>query len=270
MKILLSYPRSGNHLVRFIIEILTDNPTIGCLNNLKDDKPIYTNYTNYKDVNNNLIFNMLNEYQITTNNTYYNALNKILQNKNNYFIKFHMINNLKNYENSITNENSIANDKINTNTLIIIIRNPREVLLRQNNFKPNISNTFACYNSYFDIIDYYLNFKGNKVIFYFEDIISKKTEFIQELYKFLNINNIDKLNYLLNNIDEYYNISSNNTSKGFGGMNTNISNNDDKNINTYYYDKCPDNIKPIINNYLKKKSKNENYKFIFDKYNLQF
>ena len=42
MKVLLSYPRSGNHLVRFLIEILTEKPTLGCIENIYD-KPIFEN-----------------------------------------------------------------------------------------------------------------------------------------------------------------------------------------------------------------------------------
>ena len=40
--ILLSYPRSGNHLVRFFIELLSEIPTYGCKGN-KLDIEIYKN-----------------------------------------------------------------------------------------------------------------------------------------------------------------------------------------------------------------------------------
>lgn len=40
--ILLSFPRSGNHLVRFFIELITELPTYGCIGN-KEDKEIYKN-----------------------------------------------------------------------------------------------------------------------------------------------------------------------------------------------------------------------------------
>jgi hypothetical protein len=42
MKILLSYPRSGNHLMRFCIEILTEMPTLGVIGN-NSDIPIFMN-----------------------------------------------------------------------------------------------------------------------------------------------------------------------------------------------------------------------------------
>ena len=40
--VLLSYPRSGNHLVRFFIELLSEKPTFGCGDNPKDIE-IYKN-----------------------------------------------------------------------------------------------------------------------------------------------------------------------------------------------------------------------------------
>lgn len=43
MIILLSFPRSGNHLIRFFIEYLTGMPTLGCVDNLKDH-PIFSDY----------------------------------------------------------------------------------------------------------------------------------------------------------------------------------------------------------------------------------
>ena len=42
VNILLSYPRSGNHLVRFFIELLSEIPTFGCKGTKKDIE-IYKN-----------------------------------------------------------------------------------------------------------------------------------------------------------------------------------------------------------------------------------
>jgi len=38
--VIASYPRSGNHLVRYLVEYLTGRPTLGCRDN-PDDIPIY-------------------------------------------------------------------------------------------------------------------------------------------------------------------------------------------------------------------------------------
>ena len=43
--ILLSFPRSGNHMMRFFIELLSELPTFGCKYN-KNDKEIYKNIFN--------------------------------------------------------------------------------------------------------------------------------------------------------------------------------------------------------------------------------
>lgn len=52
MNYLLSYPRSGNHWVRFIIEFLTGRPSLGCKTSEDKDKPIYqTNFNGgYKPI----------------------------------------------------------------------------------------------------------------------------------------------------------------------------------------------------------------------------
>jgi hypothetical protein len=42
MFLIASYPRSGNHLLRFFIEYLTERPTLGCRGNVKDT-PIHLN-----------------------------------------------------------------------------------------------------------------------------------------------------------------------------------------------------------------------------------
>jgi len=37
---ILSYPRSGNHLVRYLVEVMTKRSTLGCIDNERDDTPI--------------------------------------------------------------------------------------------------------------------------------------------------------------------------------------------------------------------------------------
>ena len=79
--------------------------------------------------------------------------------------------------------------------MIFIIRNPREVLLRHNDYKINERS----FNTYFDCIDFYLNFKGRKVMFFYEDIVTNRVEFINQLYDFLDIkitNVVESKNYV--------------------------------------------------------------------------
>ena len=221
---LLSYPRSGNHLTRFMIELLTETPTYGCQTNALDI-PIYQNHFKCE-----IPFNITNTNTSTKTNT---------NTKNNYY-KYH----------------GPIDDKISN--LIFIIRNPREVLLRHNDYKINERS----FNTYFDCIDFYLNFKGRKVMFFYEDIVTNRVEFINQLYDFLDIKITNKLEYVLNNIDFLYEQSKSGEKRKWGGVNSNS-------VNFYYNNPqmTPEN-KEIFDNYLKIKMKNSNYKFLIEKYNL--
>ena len=57
--------------------------------------------------------------------------------------------------------------------MILIVRNPKEVLLRHNHF----SLKFTTFQWYFDNIKYFNNFKGNKMLLYYEDIFQKGSEY---------------------------------------------------------------------------------------------
>jgi hypothetical protein len=218
MKILLSYPRSGNHLMRFFIEILTENPTLGCIdNNL--DKPIFMN-----------IFPKEVKFNISSLDNY---------NELDLYIKYHYppINNIDN--------------------LIFIVRNPKEVLLRHSDYKYDINN----YNSYFDLIDYYNKYDGNKNIFFYEDMCSHKNNFIKELYEFLDNKNEKKLEYVLENIDELFELSKEGKNRNWGGVNSNS-------IDNYYYSKISGIDKENFDNYIKSKIETNKYNIIKEKYNL--
>ena len=111
--ILLSYPRSGNHLVRFFIELLSETPTFGCESNKRDLK-IYKN--NFPE---KIPFNISNF------------------DKEDCFFKFHHI---------LPSAKFAALDK-----LILIVKNPREVFLRHSNFNLSFTNYnkyFDCIDFY--------------------------------------------------------------------------------------------------------------------------
>jgi len=167
--VLLSYPRSGNHLCRFFIELLSEFPTYGCKGS-KQDVEIYKNV-----FDESIPFNILNNFD--TRDCYF---------------KYH----------------TIPSNGINAKNLILIIRNPREVLLRQCGQKLNINNDCYSYENYFKNIDFYNNHKGKKLLLYYEDILTNKKEFINKLYDFLSINNLEKKEYALSNIDNLFMLSS--------------------------------------------------------------
>ena len=217
--ILLSYPRSGNHLVRFFIELLSEIPTYGCEGYQEDDKEIYKNVFPEK-----VPFN-ISDF-----------------NKNDCYNKCH----------------APPSQNFHSNKLILIMRNPKEVLLRHNNYKLNIKGNWDSYETYYRNIDYYNNHKGKKLFLYYEDITVNKENFINVLYDFLELNNIEKKNYVISNIDKLYDLSSKGKNRSWGGINSNS--------NDYYYNKIPESIKEEFDNYI-----NDNFKkypFLNKKYNL--
>ena len=217
--ILLSYPRSGNHLVRFFIELLSEIPTYGCKGNKKDIE-IYKNVFPEK-----VPFN-ISDFD-----------------KKDCYIKYH---------------GPLSKD-ICSNKLIFIVRNPKEVLLRHNNFKLNIKGKLDSYETYFKNIDYYNNHKGKKILLYYEDIITNKQKFINTLYDFLDINNIEKKKYVLSNIDKLYNLSSKGENRAWGGIKSNTID--------HYYKKIPESIKEKFDNYINDQFKK--YPFLNEKYNIK-
>jgi len=216
--ILLSYPRSGNHLVRFFIELLSETPTYGCKSNQKDIE-IYKNIFPKK-----VPFNISKFEQ---NDCYY---------------KYHIP----------------PSKDVQTNNLILIIRNPKEVLLRYHKYKLNFYGRWDSFESYFNNIDFYNNHKGKKLLLFYEDIITNKSKFIDTLYNFLNINKPEKKEYILSNIDELYYLSSKGKNRDWAGIQSN-------NIDSYYTD-IPVSIKKDFDNYLDNKLKN--YVFLKEKYNI--
>lgn len=221
INVILSYPRSGNHLVRFFIELITETQTNGCKYNSKD-VPIYKN-----------IFDM--EVPFNINNE-----SKLIQ-----YYKYH-------------NSNKIC-DSINQ--LILIVRNPLEVLLRQHNNKMEYSGKCDSFDVYFKGIDFYNESTCSKKLFYYEDIIKNKKEFIIELYDFLGHNNPEKLQYILDNIDSLYSISANGKNRDWGGINSNSLN--------YYYPKLDPDTKIVFDKYIVEKLSDKKYNFLASKYKIE-
>lgn len=229
MHILLSYPRSGNHMVRFFIELLSEKPTFGCKSNMEDVE-IYKNK-----------FNHIIPFNI--------KINEI--DNSQCFYKFHS---------PIKSNNS--------SMLLFVIRNPREVLLRHSNFNMNFITNTGGYNSsyevYFQNIDYFINYQGTKKLFYYEDIMNNKSEFIRELYTYLELNNETKLQYVLDNVEFLFNESKNGKNRSWGGV---VSNSCD-----FYYKQLENNPQNKIkfDAYIKFKfDNNPQYDFVKKKYNLE-
>jgi hypothetical protein len=90
---------------------------------------------------------------------------------------------------------------------------------------------------------------------------SNKNDFIIKLYNFLDHKNEKKLNYILENIDELFELSKQGKNRGWGGINSD-------NIYNYYYNKINGSDKEKFDNYIKSKIDSNKYNLIKEKYNL--
>lgn len=225
MNLLLSYPRSGNHLVRFFIELMSETPTLGVKENAKDI-PLYLN-TYTQDVP----FNISPEKQYDETEC---------------FRKAH-----------------IAPPKAAPiNKLILILRNPRECLIRQNGFYSwNQNYNWHSYEAYFRIIDYYLESNAKKIIFYYEDILTDPLTFISQLYHFLEINNPQKLSYCLENAAQLYEICAQGKGRSWEEMRS------FGNLN-FYYPRIRILIKDKFDAFLTEQCSKDKFAFVGEKYNI--
>jgi len=220
-KILLSYPRSGNHLVRFFIELLTETPTFGCVGIGKQtDVEIYKN-----------VFKKKIDFNIAA------------YDKSECYHKFHCP----------------PVEHTDVEYLILIVRNPREVLLRHHNYKM-VTDGDGSFQEYFNIIDYYNNFTGKKLLLFYEDILTNKDNFINDICKIIDFKNNKKIS-VIENIEELFVLSSTGKNRSWGGFNS-------KSEINYYYKKIPIKIKAKFDNYLSNKLLDPKYLFIKEKYNL--
>ena len=211
--VLLSYPRSGNHLCRFFIELLSELPAYGCKGNPRD-VPIHKN--KFEEV---IPFNIQTEFD-----------------KGQCFFKYH---------------HPPKNGK--TGNLILLIRNPREVLLNDYKKYPN-----EC-EWYFKDLEYYSRHQGKKIVMFYEDTLTNKQEFVETLYDFLELDKPDKKKYVLENLDKLFELSSQGKNRAWGGVNSNFQ-------TDFYYKKIQGTLKNRFDSYLN--TKLQPYQFVRDKYGI--
>ncbi len=224
--LILSIPRSGNHIIRTLIEYFTELPTAGLIG-VENDGPIYTR----------------------------TKLELKIKNKNKFiYYKQHDF---------ILNEEHYVNKHDEINELIFLIRNPLEIFIREDNFNNNNKEVIPYKNQfkevYFNNIDFYEKFEGNKLLLYYEDIIQDKKETINKVYHFLGINNQEKLNNVLDNINTIYEETLRLSSSTNGAISSDINYYSKKFKDTIYYK----NNKSYIN---EKISTNSYYKTILSRY----
>ena len=157
MNYLVSYPRSGNTWVRFILEWVSGRPSKGLSSN---DKPMY------QRINGPL--------------THVNG-ETIIQ-------KAHWVKNIKNKKGK----------------LILIIRNPLEVILRHT--KKLDDKDIDWYMSLIKIYEEWDH--KNKIILYYEDLINEPKTEIKKILKFMDLD-LNKLDDFMGSYDEFFDLSVN-------------------------------------------------------------
>lgn len=224
--LILSIPRSGNHIIRTLIEYLTQFPTAGLIG-VENDGPIYTR--------SNITFEIKNK-----NKFIYYKQHDVMLNEKHYITK---------------------HDEVNE--LIFLIRNPIEIFIREDNYNNENKEVIPYKNQYkevyFSNIDFYQKFEGTKLLLYYEDIIQHKKETIITLYNFLKVNNQERLNNVLNNINTIYEETLRLSNTTNGAISSDVNYYSNKYKDTIYYS----NNKSFIN---EKISTNSYYKTILNKY----
>jgi len=219
--LLLSYVGSGNHLVRFFIELFTELPTKGW-NLVKEDEPIYKAQ-----------FSEAVPFFIENFESFENySFEKYSFEKNNFqkysFEKEHF---------------APDNHDTSVQSLILIVRNPNEVLIRQvginleslkNGNLTDMSLFQGQTDNYLQLIEYYVQFQGPKLLLYFEDMIKYKKAFLYKLYKFIetstsylsgkeNGSKLYKLYYALSKKDELFRLAREGKYKTWLGPKSNLT-----------------------------------------------
>ncbi len=173
-KFILSFPRSGNTLTRFIVEYLTCRPTQGCIGNPTGDRPLCeSKFTGDKNPLEHVKGSCL-------------------------FKKSHGLYDFAGNE---------------PTTIIFIIRNFKEVIVRHCSGTNPDKNTFnieyyqAQIKQYMELIRIYNNSKCPKICIYYEDLLEKPLDVITTLHQFIGEDsNQEKYQELLDNYDKLKNI----------------------------------------------------------------
>ena len=163
---LWSFPRSGNHWVRFISEYLSGCPTHGCISNLRD-VPIYLNTFPSKEhplahVNPEDPFVLYKSHYATTS----------------------------------------------TSSIVLLIRDYHNHLSNLGKYMDyNDEVLFICEAvAYLELIAAYDRFDGNKMIIYYEDLLTYPEREISRLRYFLNASD-ERYKTFINNYDYYEELS---------------------------------------------------------------
>lgn len=215
--VLLSYPRSGNHLVRFFIELMTGRATAGEPHS-EPDVAVYQNR-----------YAMDVPFDVDASQPP-------------IYHKYHFVR---------VDQHWAVGD------LILLVRNPREVLLRHSDFKIELFN-FA---EYYRGVDFFLQFAGRKKLFFYEDMIEARAEFVRGLYDFLGVDAPQRLDYILANLDPLYETCRTAEGRYWGGARSVGAD--------FYYKQLADGaVKREFDAYVAERARSWRYGFLNAKYGL--
>ena len=163
---LWSFPRSGNHWVRFISEYLTNSPTHGCISNLRD-VPIYLNTFPSK------------EHPLA----HVNPANPFVLYKSHYATT-------------------------STSSIVLLIRDYHNHISNLGKYMDHSNEVlFICEAvAYLELIAAYDRFDGNKMIIYYEDLLTYPEREISRLRYFLNASD-ERYRAFMDNYDYYAELS---------------------------------------------------------------
>lgn len=180
--ILLSFPRSGNHLVRFLIEFLTSRPTKGCMGNPEDIDICKSSF----EPEENPLGHVKDDW---------------------IWCKHHFVDEID------VNKRRDRVFKDNLNGMLLLFRDPVECILRHEYFG---NQSYVWNSKHIDkhiekvkaSINYFLDFSHNKHLIIYENLIDRETreEEIKLLSNFIGGDD-NLLEELLDDLDFYYNLS---------------------------------------------------------------
>jgi len=180
---LLSYPRSGNHWMRYILEALTDRPTVGCG---PADKPIHTNSFDHQPV-----------------------LPRVKATALPIANKFHFV---------APKRKGCTTFEMPCKSLIFIIRNPHEALPRNiGRSKPwNVKEVKQSVEHYESLIRFFLEFGGPKLLVRYEDLIENAKPTIATIADFVHASK-EALDRFHNRFEEHVRMSKEANGKSWYG-----------------------------------------------------
>ena len=148
----LSFPRSGNHWLRFMLEYLSGRPTLGCSNNRKSDRPLHEKQKNA-------------------------SLNMFHMDQGAISSKEHMV-------------APFLNNVQPQDGLILIVRDPCDCIVRHLEYRDDRYSEKKVRKQcryWLDLADTFIRFNGSKMLVDYKELIDHPERVAGELMTFCNL-----------------------------------------------------------------------------------